>query len=123
MKLVIVESPYAGNVQANIEYARRCIRDSILRDEAPIASHLLYTQPGILDDNVPDERALGILAGLEWYRAADLIVFYMDRGMSNGMNAAYEYAGRRNIGACYRWLDPVAREEPILWTPPHRSVG
>src|SRR4029077_21043205 len=30
----------------------------------PFASHLLDTQPGVLDDQVPDERRLGIAAGL-----------------------------------------------------------
>ena len=41
MRLVIVESPYAGDVEANEEYARQCVRDSLMRGEAPIASHLL----------------------------------------------------------------------------------
>ena len=50
MRLVIFESPYAGDVEANTEYARRCVRDSLMRGEAPIASHLLYTQPGILHE-------------------------------------------------------------------------
>ena len=40
MKLVILESPYAGDVEANVEYARACVRDSLSRGEAPIASHL-----------------------------------------------------------------------------------
>jgi hypothetical protein len=48
MKLVIIESPYAGEVEANVAYARACMRDSLGHGEAPIASHLLYTQPGIL---------------------------------------------------------------------------
>ena len=29
MKLVILESPYAGDVAANEEYARLCVRDSL----------------------------------------------------------------------------------------------
>ncbi len=92
MKRVILESPYAGDINANVEYARRCIRDSILRGEAPIASHLLFTQPGILDDAVPEERALGIGAGLAWLSAADAMVVYTDRGTSRGMAAAIEVA-------------------------------
>lgn len=46
MRRVIVESPYAGEVEANVTYARACVRDCVLRGEAPIASHLLFTQPG-----------------------------------------------------------------------------
>jgi hypothetical protein len=60
MKLVILESPYAGDVAANTAYARACVRDSLSRGEAPLASHLLYTQPGILRYDVPDERQRGI---------------------------------------------------------------
>jgi len=88
MKLVILESPYAGDVEANVAYARTCMADSLKCGEAPIASHLLYTQPGILDDTIPEERALGIAAGLEWRRVADYAVFYADRGWSSGMIAA-----------------------------------
>lgn len=48
MKLVLLESPYAGDTERNVDYGRRCLRDSIMRGEAPMASHLLYTQPGVL---------------------------------------------------------------------------
>ena len=85
MKLVILESPFAGDVEKNIEYARACVRDSLLRGEAPIASHLLYTQPGILDDTVPAERQHGIDAGLAWRAVAHGSVVYIDRGISKGM--------------------------------------
>lgn len=88
MKLVIMESPFAGDVQANIKYARQAISDSLHRGEAPIASHLLYTQEGILDDLIPEERKLGITAGLEWRRVCEKQVFYTDRGWSSGMLAA-----------------------------------
>lgn len=86
MRLVIIESPYAGDVAGNIEYARACIRDSLSRGEAPIASHLLYTQNGILRDGEPSERQWGIDAGLAWGRVADATVVYMDRGISKGMD-------------------------------------
>jgi hypothetical protein len=35
-----------------------------MRAEAPIASHLLYTQVGILREEVKDEREHGISAGV-----------------------------------------------------------
>lgn len=95
MRRVILESPYAGEIDVNVEYARACVRDSILRGEAPLASHLLYTQPGILRDDVPDERASGISAGHVWMPFAEAVVVYTDRGISSGMlsgmNAAYRY--------------------------------
>ena len=88
LKLVIIESPYAGDIEANVEYARACMRDSLNREEAPIASHLLYTQPGILRDDVPEERQWGIDAGLAWRSVAELAAFYVDRDWSGGMIAA-----------------------------------
>lgn len=89
-RLVILESPYAGDVERNVTYARACLADCIRRGEAPIASHLLYTQPGVLNDDNPAERTLGIEAGLAWGRVADGAVFYVDLGWSNGMLAARE---------------------------------
>jgi hypothetical protein len=97
MRLVILESPFAGDEQANIDYARLCVRDSLMRGEAPIASHLLYTQPTILDDSDPFERQHGIMAGWAWREVADASVVYTDRGMTRGMEygiAAAKEAGR-----------------------------
>lgn len=88
MELVILESPYAGNIPRNLTYARWCVKDCLSRRESPIASHLLFTQPGILDDRLPEERQLGIEAGLAWKRVADKQVFYVDYGMSEGMKQA-----------------------------------
>lgn len=94
---VILESPFAGDVERNIEYARACVRDSLSRGEAPIASHLLYTQKGILDDDILEERMWGIDAGLAWKEVAEKHVFYIDYGMSNGMEYAKKYATDNNI--------------------------
>lgn len=102
MRLVIVESPFAGNIEMNVRYGRACIRDSILRGEAPIASHLLYTQPGILDDNILHERMLGIACGHEWMRRADLVAVYQDLGISPGMSQGIMVAGTLGVMVEYR---------------------
>jgi hypothetical protein len=91
MRLVVIESPFAGDIPTNIAYAKAAVRDCLQRGEAPIASHLLFTQEGILRDDVPGERRLGITAGVEWYRVADAVVFYLDRGMSPGMEGSRTY--------------------------------
>ena len=72
-----------------------CLLDSLNRGEAPIASHLLHTQ--VLDDTDPAQRKMGIAAGVAWHTAADLIVFYVDRGWSRGMEAARGYAVHRGV--------------------------
>jgi len=102
MKRVILESPYAGDVERNIKYARECVRHSLARGEAPIASHLLYTQKGILNDEQEDERALGIDAGLAWKEVAEGQMFYIDFGISRGMQYAIDYATKNNIEIEYR---------------------
>ena len=104
MKRVILESPYAGSVEENILYARECLKDSLMRGEAPIASHLLYTQEGVLNDLIEEERMWGINAGLAWKEVADLQVFYTDLGMSNGMKYAENYAIKHEIKVEYRTI-------------------
>jgi hypothetical protein len=97
MKRVIIESPYAGSFKKNLAYARACVKDSLLRGEAPIASHLLYTQEGILNDSIPEERRLGIDAGLAWTEVAEAHIFYIDYGYSRGMEQARKIAEENTI--------------------------
>lgn len=92
MQRVVLESPYAGDVKINTLYARRCMKDCLERGEAPYASHLLFTQEGILDDNKPDERKRGIEAGFLWGQLADKVVVYTDLGVSSGMKLGIERA-------------------------------
>lgn len=112
MLKVIMESPYAGGPGLrglirrwlNRRYARRCVRHSLLNDEAPIASHLLYTQRGILRDHVPSERKLGIEAGLAWRGAAAATIVYIDRGISEGMRYGIDDAKAAGRPVYYRSL-------------------
>lgn len=89
MRLVIVESPYAAATEerreAHVRYAREAMLDCLRRGEAPLASHLLYTQPGVLDDADSKQRALGIEAGLAWGRKADATVVYVGFDVNPGM--------------------------------------
>ena len=108
MPLVIIESPFAGDVDTNIKFARACMRDSLDRGESPFAMHLLYTQEGILNDNVPEERNRGIEAGLAWGKHASKTVVYTIRCSllsrpRNGQN-------KRNSGAV------IAQERPAKCT-------
>jgi len=91
---VIIESPYAANerttVIQNRGYARAALLDSLTRGEAPIASHLLYTQ--VLNDQVPLERTMGIEAGLAWGQVAELTAVYADLGITPGMQKGIDRA-------------------------------
>jgi hypothetical protein len=105
LRLVILESPYAGDIEANVAYARRCVRDCVLRGESPIASHLLFTQPDVLDDDDPGERALGMEAGHAWIERADASVVYEDYGVSIGMHVGINRARDAGIPVEYRRLN------------------
>jgi hypothetical protein len=153
-RLVILESPFAGrgdtdvarciDADHNLHYARDCVRDSLMRGESPSASHLLYTQPGILDDANPKEREAGISAGLAWGDVSHGTVVYVDRGITGGMRQGIKRAleGDRHVDirsiagnahACVAALDlvrdlyaeikrvtsPIAREH---WVIHHTSV-
>lgn len=107
MKRVIVESPYAGNLVQrwlNRRYARACLADCLKRGEAPFASHLLYTQPGVLRDGDPVERQRGIEAGFAWGESAELVAVYTDRGTTRGMREGIKAAMARGLPITYRTL-------------------
>lgn len=107
---IVIESPYAtrpdgtrappDEVARNILYARRAMKDSIMRGEAPFLSHLLY--PQALDDDNPIHRQLGLEAGFAWAKMAQGHVVYRDWGITPGMEAGMARA---------------------VWNPIFRSIG
>jgi hypothetical protein len=135
MKRIVTETPYRPDVDPrkepgrwlemlhrNVRYARAAYRYCLVKcDAAPFASHLNYAQPGVLDDRDPEERLLGIEAGLEWARAGgEESWFFMDLGMSDGMKKGEEDARRHGrpvrfmeLGPdWHKWLGPT-RNRPI----------
>lgn len=118
MRRVILESPFAGNWYQrllNRSYARLCLKDCLMRGEAPFASHMLY--PQVLRDDVPAQREWGIASGFAWLEIADASVVYIDRGISDGMNAGIDAARREGVPVEYRSLykhdSEVEQDAPI----------
>jgi len=105
MRRVIIESPYAGQVQRNKLYLQDCIRDCINLGESPYASHQMLTDA--LNDLHPEERKQGINAGMPWYEAADAVVVYRDFGISGGMHIGINRAIHLNKPLEYRELGGV----------------
>ncbi len=124
MKLVAIESPYAGDVEGNVAYLKRCILDSLGRGESPYASHLFFTQPGLLDDRQPIERLAGIAAGFAWAEKADLVAVYVDRGISRGVNEGVARALAANQPIEFRTLEgaDLAEFPPLNCTTPPNGV-
>ena len=60
--LVYICSPYAGDVDGNVENARRYSRFACDRGCIPVTPHLLY--PQFLDDGNAEDRRLGLFFGI-----------------------------------------------------------
>jgi hypothetical protein len=99
MKLVVIESPYAGDIEKNLEFCLNICRYAVSKGYSPYASHLMFTQ--FLDDNVPEERQAGIDCGLAWGEKADMVWICLRpaESLSNGMRYAFEehLKNRRHI--------------------------
>ena len=121
MNRVIVESPYSApnptRSKINEIYAEICLKDCILRGEAPFASHLLYTRTFVLDDCDAEERKLGIEVGLSWYDVANLCAVYSDIGISKGMQLGIERAKQKNVTVEYRSLLHDTSKFPVADIP------
>ncbi len=91
MKRVVIESPYAGDIVINEIYGELAMHDCLVNyNETPYASHLLYTRTHVLRDDHPEERKLGIKAGFYWRDVAEQSNFYIDLGMTEGMEQGIE---------------------------------
>ena len=116
MKFVLMESPLAApDIEGwvrNKKFARACARDCLSRGEAPYASHLLYAQEGLVNDDIAHERAIGIHAGLQWGRHAGATVVYVDIGISPGMARGIERAKKEGRPVEYRKLGMVPEPTP-----------
>ena len=91
-RLVYIASPYAGDIQSNVEFAKAACRFAVSQGATPLAVHLLY--PQILDDRIPDERTAGIQMGLRVLRACDELWVcgdFISHGMQAELDAAKEW--------------------------------
>ncbi len=95
---VYLASKYAGDTVHNtantISYARAIISKGMI----PVASHLMY--PGVLSDDDPEQRRLGLLFGQALLAVCDEVWFVGETDekghviMSEGMSAEYKEARR-----------------------------
>ena len=85
MRLVIVETPFdADRVEEHTNYLHLCLRDCLMRGEAPLAA-AAYRQPNIVNNADPWERRLAIYAGTEWAATAEATIVYSDFGITAEM--------------------------------------
>ena len=137
---VFLETPYntkdndKAKLQYNVQFALACMHDSYANhDEAPFASHLLYTrvpegllkkpekavESGHIADsdtaNTFQPREFGMVCARVWRAAANSVVVYTNHGITEGMKAGIEHA--KDIG-----LPVVFRILPHHLVPPHPQL-
>jgi len=94
MKLVYICSPFAGDIERNVQFARAACLYAAEQGCAPVAVHLLY--PQILDDNIPAQREIGIRMGLRVLASCDELWICGSR-ISHGMSCEIAKAERLGI--------------------------
>lgn len=102
MKRVYLLSPFAGDIEKNIQYAQYAMLDCIKRDESPMVPHLLYTQ--VLDDDNIGDRETGMEAGAAWFESVNYAVCYEDLGISPGMLEELRALVRLNVPVVVRTI-------------------
>lgn len=93
-KLVYIASPYAGDVEGNVAFAKAACRYAAAQGYTPVAVHLMY--PQFLDDRVPKEREAGLKMGRRVLAACEEIWLCGEK-LSAGMRAEKAEAERLGI--------------------------
>lgn len=96
--IVYICSPYSGNVNRNIEMARKYCRFAVDKHYLPIAPHLLFTQ--FMDDTIPEERETAIFMNFVLMsKCVEMWVF--GDVISKGMQSEINRAKRKNMKIRY----------------------
>ena len=94
MELIFICSPFAGDVEWNINNARRYCRFAVKQGVIPFAPHLLF--PQFLDDTDPVQRQMGINMGLTLLGICSEL-WYFGPEVSPGMTAEIAWAEKLKI--------------------------
>lgn len=103
--LVFLCSPLAGNVERNIENARRYSKFTVEQGAIPLAPHLLF--PQFMDDGDRAQRELGIFFGLVLMGKCDEVWAFGGHA-SKGMQI--EIAKARKRGMAVRFFGENCEE-------------
>ena len=96
--IVYICSPFAGDTEANLFRARRYCRFAVQKGFIPIAAHLFF--PQFLDDDDPDQRALGLfMARVLLTKCQEVWVFGEE--ITSGMAMEITKARRRQMPIRY----------------------
>ena len=90
MKRIYICSPYRGDYEKNLAAAQDYSRQVLDRGFIPITPHMFYSS--IVNDNLPEDRELGLVAGLELLKISDEVWVFSQSGISEGMATEIELA-------------------------------
>ena len=96
--IVYICSPFSGDVEGNVNNARRYSRFAVDKHYLPIAPHIYFTQ--FMDDDIPEERDTAIF--MNWVlmsKCVELWVF--GENISVGMKAEIDRAKRKHMRIRY----------------------
>lgn len=103
--IVYICSPYAGDTVRNILAAQKYCKYAVECGCIPFASHLLY--PQILDDDIPEQRSLGLSFGNVFMDKCNE-VWIFGKDYSPGMKAEHNRAVQK--GYRIRYFTSECRE-------------
>lgn len=96
--IVYICSPYSGDVEANVDAARRYCRFAVEQGYIPVAPHLLF--PQFLNEESPKERQLGLFFGNALMSKCSEVWVFGDY-ISPGMEAEIRRARWKNYRLRY----------------------
>lgn len=106
--IVILESPYSGQIPRNVAYAQRAMNDARERGEVVIMPHLLWTQHHLAPNHFVCDwdqkyevknggREVSLRQIHKLRKIADKVIFYMDYGLSSGMKDGFDQCKKEGI--------------------------
>ena len=96
--LVYICSPYSGDIETNVEAAKRYSRLAVDKGYIPLTPHLLF--PQFLDDDIPEERELGLFFGNALMSKCSEVWVFGER-ISDGMESEIKRARWKNYRLRY----------------------
>jgi hypothetical protein len=92
-KKAYICSPYRGDVEKNVENAILLCKYALNQGYLPVCPHIYF--PQFLNDNVAEERELGIGVGLNLLELCDVVFTFGN--VSDGMKSEIEVAERLGL--------------------------
>lgn len=93
MKKVYICSPLGGNIQESLKKAKQYARYALICGTAPVVPHFYAL---CLNDNIPKEREIGMVAGLSLLWFCDEMWIFGDE-VTESMKAEMQFCKSLNI--------------------------